>query len=137
LSQAAARQMRDQGDGGSIVNISSISGYRVQPLSGHYSIAKAAVRMTTEVMAAEWAPYKIRVNCIAPGAIDTKLYGAIYDVLPKEQAVQLREESAQRIPLKRIGDPEEIASGILYLVAPASSYMTGQTFAIDGGALLV
>ena len=137
LSQAAARQMRYQGDGGNIVNISSISGYRVQPLSGHYSIAKAAVRMTTQVMAAEWAPYKIRVNCIAPGAIDTKLYGAIYDVMPKDQAAQLREQSAQRIPLKRVGEPEEIALGVLYLVAPASSYMTGQTFAIDGGALLV
>jgi NAD(P)-dependent dehydrogenase (short-subunit alcohol dehydrogenase family) len=137
LSQAAARQMRDQGDGGSIVNISSISGYKPQAMSAHYSISKAAVRMATQVMAAEWAAYQIRVNCIAPGAVETKLYGAIYEVLPEAQANAARHASSERIPLKRVGEPDEIASGVLYLVSPASSYMTGQSFAIDGGALLV
>ena len=137
LSQAAARRMRDQGEGGSIINISSISGYRVQALSGHYSIAKAAVRMATQVMATEWAPFKVRVNCIAPGAIDTKLYGAIYELMPEEQAVAARAQMSDRIPMKRVGSPDEIANGVLYLASPASSYLTGQSFAIDGGALLV
>jgi NAD(P)-dependent dehydrogenase (short-subunit alcohol dehydrogenase family) len=137
LSQAAARRMRDRGEGGSIVNISSVSGYRVQMLSGHYSIAKAAVRMATQVMAAEWAPHSIRVNCIAPGAIETKLYGAIYELLPEAQAEAQREAMRERIPMKRVGDPEEIAMGVLYLASNAASYVTGQSFAIDGGSLLV
>jgi NAD(P)-dependent dehydrogenase (short-subunit alcohol dehydrogenase family) len=136
LSQAAARRMRDQGSGGSIVNISSVAGYKPQLLSGHYSIAKAAVVMATQVMAAEWAQFGIRANCIAPGAVETKLYGAIYDLLPKEQAEAQREQTRNRIPLRRVGEPEEIAMGVLYLASSASSYMTGQTFAIDGGSLL-
>ena len=105
LSQAAARRMRDQGSGGSIVNISSVAGYKPQLLSGHYSIAKSGVMMATQVMAAEWAQFGIRANCIAPGAVETKLYGAIYNVLPKEQAEAQREQTRKRIPLHRIGEP--------------------------------
>jgi len=136
LSQAAARVMRDQG-GGSIVNISSVSGIRVQVASGHYSIAKAGVGMATKVMAREWAPFGIRANCIAPGAIDTKLYDAIYSLLPDEQAEASKEEARRRIPLRRVGRPEEIADAVLYLASGASSYVTGQIFAVDGGSLLV
>jgi len=137
LSQAAARRMRDQGAGGSIVNISSVAGYHPQMLSGHYSIAKAAVLMATQVMAAEWAPFGIRANCIAPGAVETKLYGAIYELMPKDQADAQREQMRKRVPLQRVGDPDEIANGVLYLASSASSYVTGQSFAIDGGSLLV
>ncbi len=135
LSQAAARVMRDQG-GGSIVNISSVSGFRVQLLSGHYSIAKAGVVMATKVMAREWAPFKIRANCIAPGAIDTRLYDAIYGLLPEEQATRQKAEAAARIPMQRIGEPREIADAVLFLASEAASYVTGQTFAVDGGSLL-
>ncbi len=135
LSQAAARVMRDQG-GGSIVNISSVSGFRVQLLSGHYSIAKAGVVMATKVMAREWAPFKIRANCIAPGAIDTRLYDAIYSLLPEEQAARQKAEAAARIPMQRIGEPREIADAVLFLASEAASYVTGQTFAVDGGQLL-
>ena len=135
LSQAAARVMRDQG-GGSIVNISSVSGFRVQMLSGHYSIAKAGVVMATKVMAREWAPFKIRANCIAPGAIDTRLYDAIYGLLPEEQATRQKAEAAARIPMQRIGEPREIADAVLFLASEAASYVTGQTFAVDGGSLL-
>ncbi len=135
LSQAAARVMRDQG-GGSIVNISSVSGFRVQMLSGHYSIAKAGVVMATKVMAREWAPFKIRANCIAPGAVDTRLYDAIYSLLPEEQATHQKAEAAARIPMQRIGEPREIADAVLFLASEAASYVTGQTFAVDGGQLL-
>src|SRR4051812_44888208 len=120
LSQAAARRMRDQGGGGSIINISSVAGYHPQMLSGHYSIAKSAVMMATQVMAAEWAPFGIRANCIAPGAIETKLYGAIYELMPKEQAEASREQMRKRVPLQRVGEPEEIANGVLYLASSAS-----------------
>ncbi len=136
LSQAAARVMRDQG-GGRIINIASVSGLRVQVPTGHYSIAKAGVIMATKVMAVEWAQYNIRANCIAPGAIETRLYDSIFSVLPEGEREAGKERAAQRIPMRRIGEPREIADAALFLASDASSYMTGQTFAVDGGALLV
>ena len=136
LSQAAARVMRDQGSG-RIVNISSVSGLRVQVPTGHYSIAKAGVIMATKVMAVEWAPYNIQANCIAPGAIQTRLYDAIFGQLPEEQQRKQKAAAAARIPMGRVGTPQEIADAVLYLASPAAAYVTGQTFAVDGGALLV
>lgn len=136
LSQAAARVMREHG-GGRIINVSSVSGYKVQVPTGHYSIAKAGVIMATKVMALEWAEYNIRVNCIAPGAIDTRLYNAIFALLPEDEAKAQKETSAKRIPMGRIGQPKEIADAMIYLASEASSYVTGQTIAIDGGSLLV
>ncbi len=135
LSQACARVMKEHG-GGKIVNISSTAGLRAAPATPHYSIAKAAVIMATKVMAREWADYKIRVNCIAPGAIQTRLYDAMFVTLPEEEIKVRKEQSAQRIPLKRVGEPSELANAVLFLVSEASSYVTGQTFAVDGGALL-
>ena len=136
LSQACARVMRDNG-GGNIVNISSVSGLRVQVPTGHYSIAKAGVIMATKVMAVEWAQYHVRANCIAPGAIETRLYDAIFELLPEGEKEQRKDAAAGAIPMKRVGEPREIADACVFLASNASSYMTGQTFAVDGGALLV
>ena len=136
LSQACARVMRDNG-GGNIVNISSVSGLRVQVPTGHYSIAKAGVIMATKVMAVEWAQYNVRANCIAPGAIETRLYDAIFELLPEAEKKQRKDAAAGAIPMKRVGEPREIADACVFLASNASSYMTGQTFAVDGGALLV
>jgi dehydrogenase/reductase SDR family member 4 len=136
LSQAAARVMKERG-GGTIVNIASVSGLRAQVPTAHYSIAKAGVIMATRALAVEWAPYGIRVNCIAPGAIDTRLYDAIFSLLPPEEAERRRAEVAARFPLKRVGEPREIADAVLFLASPAASYTTGQTLTVDGGALLV
>ena len=135
LSQAAARVMREQG-GGNIINISSVSGYRVQVPTGHYSIAKAGVIMATKVMALEWADFNIRVNCIAPGAIETKLYDSIFSLLPEDEAKVRKQEAAARIPMKYVGEPKDIANAVLFLASEASSYVTGQSFAVDGGSLL-
>ncbi len=135
LSQAAARVMRDSG-GGNIVNISSVSGLKVQVPTAHYSIAKAGVIMATQCMALEWSPFNIRVNCIAPGAIDTKLYNASFETLPDSEQARRKEQAASGIPMKRVGEPREIADSVLFLAANASSYVTGQTFAVDGGSLL-
>jgi len=135
LSQACARVMREHG-GGKIINISSTSGYRVQVPTGHYSIAKAGVIMATKVMALEWADYNIRVNCIAPGAIDTRLYDAIFTLMPEEESRLRKQQAAERIPMKRVGEPREIADALIFLASDASSYVTGQAFAVDGGSLL-
>ena len=137
LSQAVAKQMIKQGTGGKIVNIASVSGFRVQVPTGHYSIAKAGVIMATKVMALEWAKYNIRANCIAPGAIETKLYDSIFSVLPPDQAKANKEAAAKRIPMGRAGEPKELADAVLFLASNASSYITGQVFAVDGGSLLV
>ena len=135
LSQAAARVMKEKG-GGNIINISSVSGLKVQVPTAHYSIAKAGVIMATKCMALEWADFGIRVNCIAPGAIETKLYGAISELAPEDQQAKQKEQAARRIPMQRVGEPREIADAALFLAANAASYMTGQTFAVDGGSLL-
>jgi Tropinone reductase 1 len=89
------------------------------------------------VMAVEWSRYGIRANCIAPGAVNTRLYDAIFELLPEEQAHKQKEAARMRIPMQRVGEPQEIADAVLYLASDASSYVTGQTFAVDGGALLV
>ena len=136
LSQACAQVMKEHG-GGKIINVSSTSGLKVQVPTGHYSIAKAGVIMATRVMAVEWAEYNIRVNCIAPGAIDTRLYDAIFTLLPEEEGKARKEEASRRIPMGRVGEPREIADAMIFLASDASSYVTGQTFSVDGGALLV
>ena len=136
LSQAAARVMKERG-GGAIVNIASVSGLRAQVPTSHYSIAKAGVIMATKALAVEWAQYGIRVNCIAPGAIDTRLYDAIYSLMPPEEAERRKAEVAARFPLQRVGEPREIADAVLFLASRAASYTTGQTLTVDGGALLV
>jgi NAD(P)-dependent dehydrogenase (short-subunit alcohol dehydrogenase family) len=134
LSRAVARVMKEHG-GGNIVNIASTSGMKVQPATGHYSIAKAGVIMATKVMALEWADHHIRVNCIAPGAVETLLYESIFTGLG-DAAEKAKQGFEATIPLKRAGEPREIADAALFLSSRASSYMTGQTFAVDGGALL-
>ena len=132
LSQAVAQKMKDLG-GCNIINISSVAGLKVQQHTPHYSISKAAVIMVTKVLAKEWAEYNIRANCIAPGPIQTKLYDAIFAVLPEDQQQNAKDMAAQNVPLKRAGLPREIADSILFLASEASSYVTGQTFAVDGG----
>ena len=135
LSQAAARVMKEKG-GGRIINVSSIEGYQPDADTFVYAISKAGVRMATKSLAQQWAKYNIRVNAIAPGYIDTQLLNARwYDLSDEERRLQKAEE-AKRIPVGRIGDPSEIADTMIYLASDASSYVTGQTFMVDGGLLL-
>jgi NAD(P)-dependent dehydrogenase (short-subunit alcohol dehydrogenase family) len=129
LSQAAARIMKEH-DGGTIINVASIAGFRHEPNIGVYSISKSAIVMATKIMAEEWAKYNIRVNAIAPGHIHTRLGDSIFEAVP-----EYKKEFLDRIPMRRIGDPDEIVGAMIYLASDASSYVTGTTIIVDGGTL--
>jgi NAD(P)-dependent dehydrogenase (short-subunit alcohol dehydrogenase family) len=98
-------------------------------MMGVYSVSKAAVLMLTRVLAAELAPFNIQVNAIAPGFVKTKFSSLLW------QTPQINEAILKRIPQKRIAEPEEIAGLAVYLASPASSFVTGSIFSIDGGQL--
>ena len=116
-------EMRKAG-GGSIINISSISGM-VSVGYPAYNASKGAVRVFTKNVAVEYAKENIRVNSIHPGAIWTPM--SLYN------STRIREERARTIPMGRVGEPEEVAYGVLFLASDESSYMTGSELVIDGG----
>jgi len=124
---ACARAMRDAGRGGSIVNISSI--HEEVPFPGFtpYAASKGGVRMLMRNLAVELAPHGIRVNNIAPGAIATPINQA---ALAAEGAMRALDRA---VPLGRIGQPREVAELALFLASDASAYVTGSTYAVDGG----
>ena len=128
LSQAVAKVMREKG-GGKIVNVASIAGITPDILPV-YSISKAGVIMATKVMAQQWAPYNIRVNAIAPGLTKTRFSEALWK---NDQILQM---AMARTPMARPADPEEMVGAIIYLASDASSYVTGQVIAIDGGVTI-
>jgi NAD(P)-dependent dehydrogenase (short-subunit alcohol dehydrogenase family) len=121
LAQAAAKTMIDQGDGGSIVNITSVHEHIPRPGFTFYAGAKAALGMISRSMALELAVHKVRVNAVAPGVIAT----------PRN------EEDAQslspQVPLGRPGQPEEVANLVSWLASDESAYATGASFILDGG----
>jgi glucose 1-dehydrogenase len=125
-AQACGRVMRDHG-GGSIVNISSIHEDVPFPGFADYCAAKGGLRMLMRDIALELAPYKIRVNNIAPGAIATPINRASLDDPEKVAAVH------SIVPLGRFGEPEEVAEVALFLASDRSSYVTGSTYYVDGG----
>jgi len=129
LSKMALPSMEGRG-GGVIVNVSSVEGFSPSFGTGVYNITKAGVIMLTKVLAGEWASKKIRVNCIAPGLIKTHFSEFLWS---NEQP---REIFEQKCPMRRVGDPDEIAGLALYLASPASSYTTGAVFVADGGLLI-
>ncbi len=128
-SQIAARQMVKQGDGGRIINISSVHEDMPMPTNAPYCAAKGGLRMLMRTIAVELAPHKITVNNIGPGAIDTPL-----DKPTKEDPAKMKKLLAE-IPLDRMGQPEEVAELAIYLASDAAAYVTGSTYFIDGGML--
>jgi NAD(P)-dependent dehydrogenase (short-subunit alcohol dehydrogenase family) len=115
--------------GGKIVNISSVSGLVGSPALAAYGAAKAGVINFTRSLAADWGKYKINVNAIAPGVIDTPLTRRTI------AAWSTREQISERIPLGRMGTPEDVANAALFLVSEEASYVTGVTLPVDGGRL--
>ena len=123
--QAAARRMQEEG--GSIVNISSIHEDFPFPGSTPYVAAKGGLRMVMRNAALELAPYRIRVNNVAPGAIATPINAATLDDPAKVKELQ------RIVPLERMGEPSEVAEVVMFLASDRASYVTGSTYYVDGG----
>jgi NAD(P)-dependent dehydrogenase (short-subunit alcohol dehydrogenase family) len=115
-------------DGGSIINITSPAATRAVLGSGHYSAAKAGVNALTLTMAMELAP-RIRVNGVAPGMVPTEVMMTALDM----DVAALEKVAEQRMPLKRLGTPDDIAAAALYLASDAGSWVTGQIITVAGG----
>lgn len=114
--------------GGSIVNNASMAAFYGHPIYA-YSTSKAGVVSLTKSMAVGLAKYNIRVNCVAPGLIDAPLVQPIKETTQRFSPQNIK----LRVPLRRLGRPDEVASVVLFLASDDSSYMTGQTLAVDGG----
>ena len=114
---------------GSVIIVSSIAGLRGTATLGAYGVSKAADMQLTRNLAVEWGPSGIRANCIAPGLVRTDFARALW-----EDAANLAKRTADT-PLKRIGEPDEIAGAAVFLAAASGRFMTGQTLVIDGGVL--
>jgi NAD(P)-dependent dehydrogenase (short-subunit alcohol dehydrogenase family) len=129
MCQAAGKHMKEAG-GGNIINVGSISSIIVnrpqwQP---SYNASKAAVHQLTKSLAAEWAPFNIRVNALAPGYVKTEMS-------PVDEP-EFRQNWIMDVPMRRYALPEEIAQTVVYMAADASSFMTGSVIVIDGGYIL-
>lgn len=126
LIQMVAPQMVERKDGAILV-ISSIGGLRGNALIGAYNISKAADMQLVRNLAVEWGPSNVRVNCIAPGLVQTDFAKYLWE------NPELLKQVTEPAPLKRIGQPDEIAGTAVYLCSSASAYVTGQTLVVDGG----
>ena len=129
LIQMTVPEMRERKDG-AIVIISSIGGLRGSPVIGAYNVSKAADFQLARNYAVEYGPDNVRVNCIAPGLIRTDFARALWENPEAEKRVN------QGTPLRRLGEPEDIAGAVVYLASPAGRYMTGQAMVVDGGVTI-
>lgn len=130
VSRAAARRMVAQGDGGSIVNISSIGGKLMGANMAAYAASKAAVQSLTSSMAKELGRYRIRVNAVCPGVTET---GRLDDLPSQTWARYVREH----LPLQRAGTAREVAWTVVFLASEQAAWITGQAWNVDGGQLTV
>ncbi|GLR45302.1 3-oxoacyl-ACP reductase [Mesorhizobium amorphae] len=126
-SREFGKIMRGRGGGG-IVNISSINGFSNVPMRLAYNAAKAAVISMTKVLAIEWAGYAIRVNAVAPGMIETEMLRKAVDDGHMDVDAYM-----DHLPMRRFGQPRDVAEAVLFLASDRSSYVTGQVIVPDGG----
>jgi NAD(P)-dependent dehydrogenase (short-subunit alcohol dehydrogenase family) len=125
-------QMLGQG-GGAIVNTSSVTGLGGAPQSAFYSAAKAAVVGLTKSAALEYATRNIRINALLPGAFATPMLETVFNRVSPENPAAAEESYKRRIPIGRIGQPEEAADAVLWLCSDQASYVTGHSLIVDGG----
>ena len=116
--------------GGAVVIVSSIAGLRASQNIAAYGISKAADFGLARNLAAEWGPQNVRVNCVAPGLVKTDFARALWE---NPDALEFRNE---RTPLRRIGEPREIATVVAFLASPAASFITGEVIVADGGVMI-
>jgi 3-oxoacyl-[acyl-carrier protein] reductase len=117
-------------NGGWIVNVSSTAGVRGEAFHSHYAASKGAIISFTKSLAAELAPFDIRVNCVAPGWVDTEMCEEVF------RTPGFRHQVEESIPLKRIPPPEDIAGPILFLVSDLARHITGEVVNVNGGSVL-
>lgn len=129
LCQLVLPGMADNG-GGAVIIVSSIGGLKGSSVLGAYSISKAADMQIARNLAVEWWPKNIRVNCIAPGLVRTDFARALWE------NPEIYEATVSKYPLRRIGEPDEIAGAAVFLASDAGSFTTGQTIVIDGGGTI-
>lgn len=127
LSKWVAEGMMERG-GGSIVNVASVAGLKPAPGLGAYSVSKAGVIMLTKVCAAEWASSGVRVNCLAPGLVETRFSKVLIET------PAIHEEALRGIPMGRHGQPDEMVGPALFLASDAARFVTGHVLFADGGA---
>ena len=129
LIQLVAPEMRARRDG-SIIIVSSIGGLRGSPVLGAYCVSKAADMQLARNYAIEFGPDNVRVNCIAPGLVKTDFARALWEDPARIEATN------STTPLRRIGEPEDIAGAVVFLASKAGAFMTGQAMVIDGGVTI-
>lgn len=118
-------------DGASVINLSSINAYTGMPNTAIYAATKAALNSYTRTAATELAPRKIRVNAVNPGPVETPIFGKTG--MPEEQLNGLATAMQERIPLKRFGQPEDVANLVVFLASDEASFITGSEYNVDGG----
>ena len=134
MTQNVANVMKKQG-GGNIINVSSVMGFRGSPEETHpavpYNSSKAAINVLTMNLAVKLAAYKIRVNAIAPGFFHTDMMA----YLDKPEFKDAQEATIAQIPMRRVGDADDIKGVAVFLASDASAFMTGNIVIVDGGML--
>ncbi|MDX1491798.1 MAG: SDR family oxidoreductase [Pseudohongiellaceae bacterium] len=129
LCQLVLPGMASKG-GGAVIIVSSIAGLKGSSMLGAYAISKAADMQIARNLAVEWGPKNIRANCIAPGLIRTDFAKALWE------NPETYKHTVSKYPLRRIGEPDEIAGAAIYLASDAGSFITGQTIVVDGGGTI-
>ena len=130
-SQAAAKQMVNQGKGGSIICIASASGKKPDPGGTAYNSSKSAVIGLTRMMALELGEFNIRVNCILPGATDTEMLRGVFEAEPG-----LKKILEERTPLGKMAQPEDQANAAVFLASDLASHITGEQLVVSGGEFM-
>lgn len=136
VMQAVLKQMVAHGIRGSVINMASQAGRRGEPLVAHYCASKAAVISYTQSAALAMAPHHIRVNGIAPGVINTPMWGKVDALFAKYEGLAIGEKKRQvgvAVPLGRMGDPSDLEGAAVFFASNESGYITAQTLNVDGG----